>query len=146
MTTSSTPPSSGDKEPRDASYWAQQFSTIRVKQVPAGAKDLNMEGHHLVGPLQGFGQIYVLMRANKPIYEAGFRLLVARGEDDLWKHTLSSLAAHFDVKAPVKMRQRLLDPKVQWSEAKNVWENAAIRTMLYWMVYPVIWMGKRLRG
>lgn len=252
MTTSSIPPSSGDKEPRDASYWAQQISTIRVTQVPAGAIDLNMEGHHLVGPLQGFGQmwqkiywvvlkeskitptelikvwkehfpmfwpkashfypslhgiapgeiallsspipgglpvpvstgvfvlyaddesftfmtpqghpasawitfssyeedgdtiaqIHVLMRANDPIYEAGFRLLGARGEDDLWKHTLSSLAAHFDVKAPAMMRQRLLDPKVQWSEAKNVWENAAIRTMLYWMVYPVIWMGKRMR-
>ena len=58
MTTSSTPPSSGDKEPRDTSYWAQQVSTIRVTRVPTGALDLNMEGHHLVGPLQGFGQMW----------------------------------------------------------------------------------------
>ena len=58
---------------------------------------------------------------------------------------LSSLAAHFDVKAPVLMQQTCLDPKLQWSETKNVWQNAAIRTMLYWMVYPAIWLGKRLR-
>jgi hypothetical protein len=69
-------------------------------------------------------QIQVLMRANDPIYEAGFRLLGSRGEDYLWKHTLTSLAAHFDVKAPVLMQQKCLDPKVQWSEAKNVWQNA----------------------
>jgi hypothetical protein len=85
------------------------------------------------------------MRANDPIYEAGFRLLGSRGEDYLWQHTLTSLAAHFDVKAPVLMKQKLLDPKVQWSEAKNVWQNAAIRTILYWLAYPVIWIGQRLR-
>src|SRR5436305_8406823 len=90
-------------------------------------------------------QIHILMRANDPIYEAGFRLLGARGEDQLWQHTLMSLAAYFDVKAPVQMQQSCIDPRLQWSETKNVWQNAAIRTMLYWMVYPAIWIGRRLR-
>jgi len=39
----------------------------------------------------------------------------------------------------------LIDPRVQWSEAGNIWQNAAIRTMLYRMVSPVIWIGKRVR-
>jgi len=252
MTTSSTPSPSGEKPPRDAVYWAQQVSTLKVTRAPTGALNLNVEGHRLVGPLQGFGQmwqkiywtvlkgskvtpteliqvwkehfpqfwpkashfypslsgiapgeialinttipgglpvpvstgmfvlyadeesftlmtpqghpasawitfsayadegdtiaqIHVLMRANDPIYEAGFRLLGSGGEDGFWQHTLTSLAAYFDVKASVQMQHSCIDPKLQWSEASNVWQNAAIRTILYRMVYPVIWIRRRLR-
>jgi hypothetical protein len=250
MTTSSTP--SEDDQPRDTIYWAQQISTLKVTRVPTGALNLNVEGRQVVGPLQGFGQlwqkiywivlkgsdvtptelikvwkehfpqfwpkeshfypslagiapgevalfdspipgglpvpvssgvfvlyaddesftfmtpqghplsawitfsayeeagdtiaqIHVLMRANDPIYEAGLYLTGSRGEDGLWQHTLTSLAAHFGVKAPVQMQKSCIDPRLQWSEAKNVWQNAAIRTMMYKMVYPVIWIRKRVR-
>src|SRR5690348_659495 len=51
----STP--SDDKQPRDAAYWAQT-STLRVGRVPTGALDLNVEGRKLLGPLQGFGQLW----------------------------------------------------------------------------------------
>jgi hypothetical protein len=235
---------SSDNQPRDTAYWAQYVSTLRVTRAPTGALNLNVEGHRLVGPLQGFGQmwqkiywiglkgsdvtpagliklwkhhfpefwprqshfypslsgiaprevalinstipgglpvpvssgvfvlyadeesftfmtpqghpasawitfsayeeggetiarIHVLMRANDPIYEAGFRLLGSRGEDGLWCHTLTSLAAYFGVKAPVQMQQKRIDPRLQWSEARNVWQNAAIRTMLFLMLTPV---------
>ena len=220
MTTSSTPFSSGEKEPRDSIYWAQQVSTIRVTRVPTGALDLNVEGHRLVGPLQGFGQLWqkiywVALKGSKvtptelievwkenfpkfwpkashfypslhriapgeiallsspipgglpvPVYtgvfvlyadDVSFTFMTPQGhpasawitfsayeEDELWQHMLTALAAHFDVKAPVLMQQSCLDPKVQWSRAKNVWENAAIRTTLYWMLYPVIRIGQRL--
>jgi hypothetical protein len=28
----------------------------------------------------------------------------------------------------------LVDPKLQWSQAKNVWQNAGVRSMLYAMI------------
>jgi hypothetical protein len=56
MTTSSTPSSSG--QPRDAAYWAQQASTFKVARTPTGALNLNVEGRHTMGPLQGFGQMW----------------------------------------------------------------------------------------
>jgi len=244
----------GDGQPRDTAYWAQYVSTLKVTRAPTGALNLNVEGHRLVGPLQGFGQmwqkiywimlkgsdvtpaglitvwkhhfpqfwpkkshfypslsgiapgevalinspipgglpvpvstgvfvlyadeesftfmtpqghpasawitfsayedegntiaqIHVLMRANDPIYEAGFRLLGSGGEDGLWRHTLTSLAAYFGVKAPVQMQQRCIDPRLQWLEARNVWQNAGIRTVLYLMLTPARWvLGRVSRG
>ncbi len=252
MTTSSTPFQDG--QPRDDAYWAQPVSKLKVGRMPTGALNLNVEGRHLVGPLQGFGQmwqkifkvrlvgatikptevitswkehfssfwpkgyhfiapltgiapgeialinavvpgglplpvstgmlvIYVdeecftlmtpqghpvaawitfsvheeggctvaqveqLLRTDDPIYEAGFRLLGAKGEDKFWQDTLTALAAHFGVvDEPVQIYKTCIDPRVQWSEAKNVWQNAVIRTVFYKVISPVLWIGKRLRS
>ena len=77
-------------------------------------------------------QIQVLIRANDPIYELSFRLGIAHKlEDDFWQHTLGQLAAHFGVDGHVQQQVTLVDPKVQWSQAKNIWKNAGIRTALY---------------
>ena len=78
-------------------------------------------------------QIQVLIRANDPIYELGCRLgVVHKTEDAHWHTTLSNLAAHLGVpNAAVEQKNALVDPRVQWSEAKNVWHNAAMRTALY---------------
>ncbi len=51
-----TTPSS-DKHSRDEAYWAQT-STLKVSKVPTGALNLNVEGRQLLGPLQGFGQLW----------------------------------------------------------------------------------------
>jgi hypothetical protein len=250
MTTSSTPFQDGQS--RDDAYWAQPISKLKVGRMPTGALNLNVEGRHLVGPLQGFGQmwqkifkvrlvgatikptevitswkehfssfwpkgyhfiapltgiapgeialinavlpgglplpvstgmlvIYVdeecftlmtpqghpvaawitfsvheegdctvaqveqLLRTDDPIYEAGFRLLGAKGEDKFWQDTLTALAAHFGVvDEPVQVYKTCIDPQVQWSEAKNVWQNAVIRTVFYKIISPVLWVGKRL--
>jgi hypothetical protein len=56
MTESTTP--SLDNQSRDASYWAQSVSTMKVKKTPTGALNLNVDGRQLVGPLQGFGQLW----------------------------------------------------------------------------------------
>src|SRR5437868_6037101 len=58
MTTSSTPSPAGDKQPRDTVYWAQQVSTLKVTRIPTGALNLNVEGRQVIGPLQGFGQMW----------------------------------------------------------------------------------------
>ena len=56
MALSSTP--SMDKQSRDATYWAKPVSTMQVRKAPTGALNLNVDGHQLVGPLQGFGQLW----------------------------------------------------------------------------------------
>lgn len=245
MTISSNPPS--ENEPRDAAYWAQPVSKLKVSDVPAGAINLNVDGRQVVGPLQGFGQMWQktyrvrlsgvtvtpaeviktwkgnfskfwpkgnnfyapltgiapgevavlnlvmpggmplstgvrviyadnesfsfmtpeghmfaamitfnayeeedatvvqvqpLLRANDPIYEIGMRLgLLQKMEDQFWHDTLRALAAHFGVNGQVQQRVTLVDPKLQWGQAKNIWHNAGIRSTLYMMATPVRWVG-----
>ncbi len=91
-------------------------------------------------------QAQVLLRSYDPIYEIGFRFFGAsRAEDTFWQQTLTSLAAYFGVEGQVQIQVRLVDPKVQWSEAKNIWHNSAIRTMLYTMTIPIRWVSRSLR-
>lgn len=54
----STPRSQDNAQSRDASYWAQHVTTLKVGQLPAGAVNLNVEGRRVVGPLQGFGPMW----------------------------------------------------------------------------------------
>lgn len=77
-------------------------------------------------------QIQALVRASDLIYEMGCRVGVAhKSEDAFWHGTLRSLAARFGVNGTVQQRTTLVDPRVQWSAAGDVWHNAAVRTTLY---------------
>jgi hypothetical protein len=83
-------------------------------------------------------QVQALIRASDPVYEMTLRLGFGhKSEDELWYHTLKSLAAHFGVEGHVQRQAVRVDPQVQWSEAKNIWHNAAIRTVLH---TPVRWV------
>jgi hypothetical protein len=53
---------------------------------------------------------------------------------------LTSLAGHLGVKGQVTLTKVLVDPKVQWKHAKNIWKNAGIRTVFYLLGAPVRWM------
>jgi hypothetical protein len=44
---------------------------------------------------------------------------------------LRALAARFGVNGVVQQRTALVDPRMQWSAAGDVWHNAAVRTTLY---------------
>ncbi len=90
-------------------------------------------------------QAQVLIRANDPVYEIGFRLGGAKKEDTFWQHTLTSLAEYFGVKAQVQTQRTCVDPKLQWSQAKNIWHNSAIRTTLYTVSAPIRWVGQSFR-
>jgi hypothetical protein len=57
MSTSATPPPEHPTGPR-AGRWAAPVARLKVDQVPTGAINLNVEGRELVGPLQGFGQLW----------------------------------------------------------------------------------------
>jgi len=240
--------SSDDLQPRDAAYWAQHVSTLRLSQVPTGALNLNVEGRRMIGPLQGFGrlwqktyrvrlpgvtptpseviqiwkenfprfvpkqqrfypalagvepgeiilinatlegmpvntgvvvlyaddeaftlmtpqghpesgwvtfsacvedgctvcQVQSLARANDPLYEVSFRLFASTAQEHIWRGVLTALAAYFQVNDPeVQMDKICVDPRVQWSEARNIWQNAAVRSLLYMFGLPLRLLGRR---
>ena len=251
MTEKSPPPKEkGEKQPRDAAFWAQRVERLEVSDVPAGASNVNVHGRREVGALQGFGQLWQktyrvrlsgvevtpeeavktwkerfpefqppnsrfypsmagvapgevlfisatvggmpvhtgvrviyaddesftvmtpeghpesgwntfsaytneggttvaqiqsLARANDPIYEIGFRIVGATEQERLWTHVLKSLSAHFGVNEPVSLEKACVDPKVQWSEIKNLWHNAGARSMLYTMAAPTRWARGMMR-
>src|SRR5947208_601325 len=76
-------------------------------------------------------QAQVLMRANDPLYELGMRFGGHKQEDVFWQYTLKSLAAYFNRDEQVEMQITCVDTKMQWSYAKNIWHNAAMRTAMY---------------
>lgn len=82
-------------------------------------------------------QIQALIRASDPIYETTFRLGFGHKQEDIfWFNTLRNLAAYFDVlDQQPDLQMVCVDKKVQWSEAGNVWHNAAIRTAVYMPVH-----------
>ena len=91
-------------------------------------------------------QIQILMRANDPVYEIGLRLGGQKQEDAFWQHTLTSLAAEFGVERAVQMEVLCIDPHLQWSQAKNIWHNAALRTTFYRLNTPTRWLKRRFSG
>jgi len=88
-------------------------------------------------------QAQVLMRANDPLYELGMRLGGNRKEDRFWDQTLTALARSFGVRQPVTCTVNCLDPRLQWREAGNIWQNAAVRTTLYTLAAPTRWLRLR---
>jgi hypothetical protein len=90
-------------------------------------------------------QVQSLARANDPIYEIGFRLVGSTEQERIWTHVLKSLSAHFGVNEPVELEKVCVDPKVQWSQARNVWYNAGTRSMLYTMAAPGRWLRNLTR-
>jgi len=89
-------------------------------------------------------QARVLMRASDPFYEMGLRFGGHKQEDRFWQHTLQALAAHLlgEASIPVQIELICVDPRLQWSQAKNIWYNAAMRTTLYRVTTPF----RRIRG
>jgi hypothetical protein len=90
-------------------------------------------------------QIQSLARAADPLYEIGFRLIGSRAQEQIWKHVLTSIATHFGVNGQVEITKTCVDPRLQWSEAKNVWHNAGIRTTLYTISAPLRWVRVRIK-
>ncbi|HLL77902.1 MAG TPA: hypothetical protein VKT25_00265 [Ktedonobacteraceae bacterium] len=244
------------KQPRDVAFWAEEASVLKVERAPTGALNLNVEGHEVLSPLQGFGQlwqkvyqarvknttvtpheiikvwkerfpefwpkgnrffappsgitpggvailsfgmprvpgglgmistgvfvlyaddesftfmtptghlfaswitfsayqdgdetviqIHMLLRPNDPLYELGMRMrVIPFFEDHFWRQTLIRLMAHFNFYAPVKITATCIDKRLQWSQAGNIWQNAAVRTALYTLMTPLRWLRKQVGG
>ena len=90
-------------------------------------------------------QVQSMARANDPIYELGFKLGGSQAQEQIWMHVLSALSAHFECERDVSLSKTCVDPKLQWSQAKNIWHNAAMRSMLYMLGAPVRWVRGMVR-
>lgn len=91
-------------------------------------------------------QVEALLRASDPIFELAMRLGIGgQLEDSHWRYTLRTLARRFGVDGHVQQIAILVDPRVQWAQAKNIWYNAGIRTVLYTLVTPVRWSWQQIR-
>jgi hypothetical protein len=113
---------------------------------------MNPQGH----PLSGWNtfsayeedgvvvaQVQEQSRSSDPLYEMFFRFFGSSGQQDkIWIHVLNSLADFLGVKGQVVVSKILIDPQVQWSQAKNIWHNAAIRTVFYVIAAPLRWVSK----
>jgi hypothetical protein len=105
------------------------------------------EGHPLAGWITfsaheedgcTVAQVEGICRPSDPIYELGYRFMGGEAEEDkTWFHVLEALAARWDVRGQVQLTKSLLDPRVQWSQWKNVWSNSAIRTTFHALTTPL---------
>lgn len=92
-------------------------------------------------------KIQALIRASDPLYELGARLgVVHKMEDSHWHRVLQNLAAHFGAHGTVKQENILVDPRMQWKEAKNIFQNSAIHTALYLLASPFRWLAKKIKA
>jgi hypothetical protein len=105
------------------------------------------EGHPFAGPLTfsaaddgGVTIVKVdeLTRASDPFWELAMMvpILGERMQNDVWRKTLRNVAKRFGVDGRVESRIVCVDRRRQWSQAKNIWQNAAIRSTLYTFVRP----------
>ena len=110
------------------------------------------EGHMFAGMItfssyqdgDTVAQIQALIRASDPLYETMFRIGMGhKMEDTFWFQTLRNLAAHFNAPGcEPSLKMVLVDPRMQWREARNIWHNAAIRTGIYTIGAPVRWVRR----
>jgi len=103
---------------------------------------MSPEGHPFAGPLTfsafledgvTVAQVHELTRASDPFWELAMMMPVLgeRMQNDLWRSTLRNLATRFGVDEPaVRSKIVCVDSHRQWRNAKNIWQNAAIRSGL----------------
>jgi hypothetical protein len=82
-------------------------------------------------------QIQVLARPNDPIYELGMPLM-RRMEDTFWKQTLLNVASRLgSLEAQVFESSVIVDKHRLWRNARNVWHNAGVRSVLHILTTPL---------
>lgn len=83
-------------------------------------------------------QAQVLMRSSDPLYEIALACGGHRKEDVFWRQTLTALARHLGESSPTVTEQAVcVDAHRQWGRWRNVWYNAAIRSLGQTIVSPV---------
>jgi len=112
---------------------------------------MSPEGHPFAGPLtfsahsdeQGVtvAQVQELTRASDPFWELTMMVPVLgeRMQNDIWRLTLRNLADRFNVNGRVESKIVVVDRHWQWRNAKNIWQNAAIRSGL---TAPARWIKR----
>lgn len=89
----------------------------------------NTFGAHRDGDVT-VAQIQALIRASDPLFETGMPI-IERMEDRQWRRTLTALAAAHGVEGePVTIQRKLIDPRRQWRQWRNVRHNAMMRSLV----------------
>ena len=83
-------------------------------------------------------QAQVLMRANDPLYEVAMTFGGHRKEDQFWAQTLTALGELLGVPAATQVQTRTVcvDSKRQWRNARNIWHNSMVRSVLQTLAAP----------
>jgi anti-anti-sigma factor len=92
-----------------------------------------------------FAQVQVMARAGDPLYELAFRLAGSKLQDQIWRHVLTTLATQLGTSGEVQKHKTLVDPKLQWGRAWNIWYNAQLRTLLFSPITLLRWIGAWFR-
>jgi len=88
-------------------------------------------------------QVQSMARANDPLYELGFALGGSAAQEAIWRHVLTSLAAHHGVTGqPVQFEKQCVDRRLQWGQARNIWQNAVLRSLLHAVAQPLRRAGR----
>ncbi len=113
---------------------------------------MNAEGHPAAGMITFsagrddavvWAQVRALIRANDPFYDLRLPVYGHRAEDQMWTGTLHALAAHFGARAEMTVERVCVDRRRNWSRARNIWQNAAIRSGLWVFGAPLRWLRRR---
>jgi hypothetical protein len=108
---------------------------------------MSPEGHPFAGTLtfsasdeDGITVVRVdeLTRASDPMWELAMMtpIIGKRMQNAVWLATLRNVALHFGVDTRVESRIVCVDSRRQWSQAKNIFYNAGIRSTLHTFVRP----------
>lgn len=115
---------------------------------------MSPEGHPFAGPLTFSAyddggttvvQVQELTRASDPFWDLTMLMPVIgdRMQNDIWRQTMRNVSAHFGVTATVEERIVCVDKKRQWRYAKNIVNNAGIRSGLYALGAPFRLLRRR---
>ncbi|MCU0488592.1 MAG: hypothetical protein MUE67_06545 [Anaerolineales bacterium] len=123
----------------------QQFTVMTPEGFPvSGWNTFSVTDDDTGTPV---AQVQSLERSSDPIYEMFDRYFgSATQQEKIWKTVLTNLANDLGVQSEVSFQKVCVDPRVQWSSAKNVWHNAGARTMVYLLGAPFRWLRKKSRG
>jgi len=82
-------------------------------------------------------QVQPFFRTSDPLYDLLFSLWFNRKEDQIWHHTLRSLAGAFGVDGVVQQSATCLDTRRQWRKAGNIRHNAGIHSAVHQVISSV---------
>jgi hypothetical protein len=91
-------------------------------------------------------RIQVLLRANDPFYEVMMAAGGHRKENAFWLATLRNLGARFGSGDEPTMEQVCVDRRRQWSRARNLRHNAALRSVLWSVGHPIRTVRRLVHG
>ncbi|UCC16837.1 MAG: anti-sigma factor antagonist [Dehalococcoidales bacterium] len=73
--------------------------------------------------------------ASDPFFEMAFRIAGSKLQERIWTHVLSSLASYLEVDDNVTMKKNIIDSRLNWANAVNLWYNAQLRSLPYNITY-----------